>query len=459
MKKLTCKILSVLTVLAMLACFVPAAFAEGASDWASLTEHYVVAEDGSVTSTGAAENIWDGKNFCLRNDYIAKGDYSISVTMQGTMGLPNTKHVQEGIIPWYVDANNYIFAYAQWVDYDRSGDLHQLHISGKIGGVNLPYGDIWCDGIHVAQNTALTLTVDKITVGADVKIVVSLSDGTNVIKSDEKMLTGQAEAMSQEGKMGIYAFNDTVKFTNFTSTASKNNQEAPVLPALGSWSSLTEHYVVNENTIVSTGAAENIWDGKNFCVNNDFVAKGDYSVSIDMKGTMGMPNTKHVVEGIIPWYVDENNYIFAYAQWLDWDRPGELSQLHISGKIGGVELGYCDIWANGVVVSQNSNLTLTVDKITNGNDVTIRVALKNGANVVKTGERVLEGKAEALAQEGKIGVYAFNDTVTFSNFSTTAPAVETDIPNTGDATPIMLLAAGMFVAAAAVVVLRKQRNF
>ncbi len=465
MKKLT-RIITVLLVLALLACAAPVAFAAEDTLWTSLTDFYVMNSDGTVTSQAVYESVWDKTNFCLRNDYIASGDYSVSVTMQGTMGLPNDRHIQEGIIPWYVDANNYLFAYVEWGTDGRPEDIRQIHVSGKVNGQSLGWGDMWCDGIHVAQKTRLTLTVDKVTEGANVKITVTLKDGENLVKSDSRVLEGIADAMATAGKMGIFGYGDTITFSDFTSTAQKKELNLPVkedkvLEPMGNWTSLTEHYVVEDNKVSSTGAAESIWEGKNFCLNDDYIASGDYAISVDMKGTMGLPNSKGVQEGIIPWYVDENNFLFVYAQWVDYDRPGELSQLHISGKLNGEELGYHDIWGNGVIVAQNEDLTLSVEKITEGENVRIKVALKNGDQVLKEGERVFEGKAEAFNVAGKMGVYAFGDTVAFTNFSTTAEQVPT-VPGgpseTGDGL-LILLSVMAASSGAALVVLGKKRSF
>ncbi len=462
MKKLT-RIIAVLLVMALLACAAPVAFAAEDTLWTSLTDFYVMNSDGTVTSRAVYESVWNKTNFCLRNDYIASGDYSVSVTMQGTMGLPNDRHIQEGIIPWYLDANNYLFVYVEWNfgDTERPNDIRQIHVSGLINGQNLGYNDLWCDGIHVAEKSRLTLTVDKATKGADVELTVTLKEGETVVKTAAVVLAGIAEATAAPGKMGIYGYGDTITFSDFTSTAQKNELNLPVkedkvLEPMGNWTSLTEHYVVEDNKVSSTGAAESIWEGKNFCLNDDYIASGDYIISVDMKGTMGLPNSKGVQEGIIPWYVDENNFLFVYAQWVDYDRPGELSQLHISGKLNGEELGYHDIWGNGVIVAQNEDLTMTVEKITEGEDVRIKVALKNGDQVLKDGERIFEGKAEAFNAAGKMGVYAFGDTVAFTNFSTTA---ERGGPSqTGDGL-LILLSVMAASSGAALVVLGKKRSF
>ncbi len=430
MKKLT-RILSVLVVLAMLACIAPAAFAAEESVWTSLTEHYVVNADGTVTSTGACESILEKTNFCLRNDYIATGDYAVSVKMQGTMGMPNTMHVQEGIIPWYVDANNFLFVYVEWAPNERPNDIRQMHVSGKVNGEHLGWGDLWCDGIHVAQNSKLTLKVEKITEGTDVKLAITLLEGENVVKTGERVFAGKAEAMNAEGKMGVYAFGDTVTFSNFTSTAQKAETEEPEQPQepVSGWNSLTEHYTVNaDGTVTSTGACEGLPDKTNFCLSTDYIATGDYTVSVKMQGTMGMPNTKHVQEGIIPWYVDENNFLYIYVEWAPNERPNDIRQMHVSGKVNGEFLGWGDLWCDGIHVAQNSELTLKVEKITEGADVKLVITLLEGENVVKTGERVFAGKAEAMNAEGKMGVYAFGDTVTFSNFTSTAQKAETEEP-------------------------------
>ncbi len=208
--------------------------------------------DGAVTGNGVCEGILDKTNFCLNDGYIARGDYSVSVKMQGTMSFPNTTLVQEGIIPWYQDANNYLFVYVQWSDNDRTEQMHQVHISGKVNGEHLGWGDCWTDGVAISNDTPLNLTVTKETVDGCVKLSYVISDGETSLSNSRTFDAKYTEKLSEDGRMGVYTYGNgvPVTFSEFTSTApatTPNEGENPGEGGNDSWTSLTEHYTTNEN--------------------------------------------------------------------------------------------------------------------------------------------------------------------------------------------------------------------
>ena len=65
-------------------------------------------------------------------------------------------------------------------------------------------------------------------------------------------------------------------------------------------------WTINEDSLVSTN---NLNERSNFLVSNELVASGDYTVTCDILGTMDFPNSKLTHAGIVPWYLDNNNYI------------------------------------------------------------------------------------------------------------------------------------------------------
>lgn len=464
MKKYTRSIISLLVVLALILCVVPAAFAAETSAWTSLTEHYTINEDGSVTGNGVCEGILNKTNFCLNNGYIARGDYSVTVKMQGTMGFPNSTQVQEGIIPWYQDANNYLFVYVQWADNDRTSQMHQLHISGKVNGEHLGYYDCWTDGVPVSNDTALTLTVTREVVDGCVKLSYVISNGEASLSNSRTFDAQYTEKLSEDGQMGVYAYGNGVKvtFSEFSSTApvaappagdgeeggseggneggnedGNEGGETVTTPTSNVWTSLTKHYNLDGSKVVSTGACENILTAEtpNFVLHNNYISSGDFTVSVKLQGTTGLPNEKHIQAGIIPWYLDENNYLYVYVEWSPNERPTDIRCIQISGKLNGTHIGYQDVWCDGINAAANEELTLTVEKTTNA-DGTVKLAVRlNGSdgNVLKTGERTLNAEqSAAISAEGKMGVYAYGDTVTFTGFTSNGPAHEEENPGTGD---------------------------
>jgi len=459
MKKSIRNLISMLVILAIIACVVPTAMAAEPGDWTSLTEHYTINADGTVTANGVCEGILEKTNFCLNNNYIARGDYSVSVLMLGAMVFPNTTLVQQGIIPWYQDADNYLFVYIQWSDTDRPNQMHQLHISGKVNGEHLGWFDCWTDGVEVPNNALLNLIVAKEVVDGCVKITYTLSNGAGAISNSRTLDAKYTEKLSEDGQMGIYAYGNGVPvlFGEFVSDApaaapSGGEGENPgtgenpgeggddpinTPPSNEIWTSLTQHYTLDGSKVVSTGAAEDILHAQtpNLVLHNSYISAGDFTVSTKLQGSMGMPNSKHVQAGIIPWYLDADNYLYAYVEWSDTDRPNDIRCIQVSGKLNGTHIGYHDIWCDGISVPANEEMTLSVQKTTNDDGtVKLSVQLANGqGTVVKTGERTLDAaQSAALAQEGKLGLFAFNDTVSFTEFSCTGAQVEDEPAKTGD---------------------------
>ena len=142
----------------------------------------------------------------------------------------------------------------------------------------------------------------------------------------------------------------------------------------------------------------------------------DATISVNIKGTMGFPNTKQARVGIIPWYLDENNYAIIYLDWHDVDRPSELRCIQMTGKVNGnwlpiwnngwVNQEWNDMWTNGTTISASDNITLTVTKrITNGDSVRFAITVSNSNGVTKsvengfgiktTGSILADGKMKA----------------------------------------------------------------
>ncbi len=234
------KILALLMLaVMMLLCISPVAAEEEVPEWTCVVEGGYSIADGviSVVEPGRhpigdiGPEVKGGPINCfLYNGFEATGAYTISVTMTGTMSLPNNGHAKEGIIPWYVDDDNYLVVYAEWADYDRPTDMRCVQVTGRINGENinvfdaaafdyLPgngWHDFWCDGIQIPHNATYTLTVDVIPNEDYTSIVFMFGDEEDpAIKSGEVWVQN-SDNLAVPGRVGVYSMGEPTTFTNFT---------------------------------------------------------------------------------------------------------------------------------------------------------------------------------------------------------------------------------------------------
>ncbi len=133
---------------------------------------------------------------------------------------------------------------------------------------------------------------------------------------------------------------------------------------------------------------------------------------------------------IIPWYVDDDNYLVVYAHWADYDRPTDLRCLQITGRINRQDVnrfdsaafeylpgnGWNDFWCDGIQVPQSDTYTLTVDVVPNEEYTSILFIFGNEDDpTIKSGEIWVQN-SDNLSIPGRVGVYAMGDTVTFTDF-------------------------------------------
>lgn len=207
-------------------------------------EHYTILEEGVILSDDSfiflgPDNIGEtDSNFYVRKDYTTTGDYTVSVKATGTEGLPVQKDVNMGIVPYYLDDENFIIVYVQWATWDRPTDIRCVQFTGILDGKPIElfdalymeynqskWNDNWCDGITVPSTEGFTFEVDKVNAGDNVVFTFICSYNGTVLSSGEYTLA--AKHFTEEGAVGIFANGDTVTFEDFTYTeiVSKDSTE------------------------------------------------------------------------------------------------------------------------------------------------------------------------------------------------------------------------------------------
>ncbi len=183
-------------------------------------------------------------------------------------------------------------------------------------------------------------------------------------------------------------------------------------------------YSVSEESIISNNNREM---RNNYFVTDEYDAIGDYEISVDIQGEMGFPNQREVQSGIVPWYIDDANYIIAYMNWSATERPSQMRQIQITGRINGqnmvvwkdgfVQGEWNDIWTDGRTESSADKINFKVRRVlSEDKDTYLYYTYINDEQIGFYGFR------EAIQHASKpasIGVYGFNDEITFTNFTYT----------------------------------------
>ncbi len=123
----------------------------------SSKDGYTVDNDGTIIA-GADNNGW---NFLLCDSYIATGDYSVTAGIKGTISSPDGGNAQLGVVPWYVDGDNYVVIYAEWWASDRAGQMKAVQVTGRLNGTDLGWDDRWTDNVTTSPSEGVKLTASK----------------------------------------------------------------------------------------------------------------------------------------------------------------------------------------------------------------------------------------------------------------------------------------------------------
>ena len=169
---------------------------------------YKEAEDGSITY---ANNNWmDG--FLLKDMSISEAAYSVSAHFVGTKTSPIAADDFIGVVPYYVDSDNYVIAYARW-GTDHTTMMTEVQVTGVIGGTDLGWHDHWADASVAtmpADGFTLSVTLNATLVSYEFS---GANAGLNTASGSETFST---LVPSNNAKVGIWAQNDTVTVSEFS---------------------------------------------------------------------------------------------------------------------------------------------------------------------------------------------------------------------------------------------------
>lgn len=305
---------------------------------------YSISEE-TITSKG---NDAMRANFYVSNDYHAIGEYSISCKIQGTQGFPTPKEVQAGIVPWYVDDNNYIIAYMDWSDKERNTEMREIQITGRINGKNMvvwkngefvqgEWNDIWTNGTTIAPSEEITFKVDRrLADDRDAYLYRCYINGAEI---GFYAFRDNIQSAYQSAKIGVYGYGDTFTFNDFTYTSFNNSTDYLYLKDGVTMRYEGENAWTNEGNDYSLDALNATQTNYNQLIFKNPIDAEKYAFSANV-------NLLEVKDestlSVIAWHLDEYNYLRANIQ-----KINAKTQLTFEGKtttLNGVQMVENDIY-------------------------------------------------------------------------------------------------------------------
>lgn len=294
------------------------------------TEGNWIINDIQKTYTGndTASTIDDPQ---MQNIYLVDSAYktgykvSVTFTAKETNGRPGTR---VGLIPWYVDENNYVSVYLSKSIWD--GNAISLQIKAMLGGEQkfLEFDNVY-DSTHALIGVDYTLTV----LVEDDFVVVWYND-TLYMRAD---IAGIAAACAEKDvKIGMTVCNTKAEFRNLEQTEIGEEAEEDTVGDYTVKGSGDDFWSVSGD-----GAGEVIVGDDSGNIGNDswmayyavkqFNASGTYLVGADMKLLASSPLVNGKV-GLVPLFADDNNWVAVYLS--ESSADGQI-MMRLLVKLGG----------------------------------------------------------------------------------------------------------------------------
>lgn len=148
--------------------------------------------------------------FVCKENILGEKDYTISAHFKGTKTSPYTDETYIGLVPYYFDSQNYLFAYVQWCNWDGyQSMIREIGFTGYIDGKSAGWNDIFnTSNVTTTPLTGFTLTI----------IRTGNSFQTTFLGDDKQTFSGSRSFTSlKKGSdyLGLYVQNDTVEVTDY----------------------------------------------------------------------------------------------------------------------------------------------------------------------------------------------------------------------------------------------------
>ena len=354
-----------------------------------MTDHLY---DGSFVAADESNLTAINKNWLaglvVRNS--EQGDnFKLSATIKSESEITNFTSSYIGLVPYYVDESNFVVVYMQW---NEQNQIRGIGCTGIIDGQDIGWNDFFSiSGFEVDLVAGVDLEVTR----NDQTLKVTLNS-----MSEEKDIAGMS---GDTNKVGVWFYEEScaISYSNFL----EEHYDRPVSKEwVYSWHLSDGTMTPNSETSVTLYNSNNWMAG--FAV-QETAQKDNYKISVNMYNEHdNFIDTDDVTLGIVPYFVNENNFVVLYFQWLN---TGKIKSIGCTGRINGVDLGWNDIWAFANVDSALSQSEAV--EVTRQNK-TLTVKYKGVTGSVTIG--ALDGLSTKY-----IGFYSNKTTTTFSNVTVT----------------------------------------
>lgn len=283
--------------------------AADSSSWTATGGNYTIDNNVITVSNNTSKN----NGFFITDQYDTLGDYTVSVSAIGTRGFPMERETDIGVVPWYIDNNNYILVYMNWSNSDRPSELREIQITGRINGKALvvksgsswtqkEWNDHWTDGMAVKENSTNTIKVSKIRSASKDSDIIKVIVNDTISASLEVRDTVQFD--HTKAKVGVYGYDDTITFSNFSFEKETGvSQFKAIGNGIGRSENGSLSYSEGKYTIDAKSSSDMF---SNIALLKNANAAGGYDVIADFAS---IEEGENGVISLIPYYENEYSYL------------------------------------------------------------------------------------------------------------------------------------------------------
>ncbi len=299
------------------------------------------------TTIVGQNNIYENANVAYTPNSVTSNDYSVIATFSGTDTYPQGANDKAmSLVPWRKDDGNLIVVSLMFQKEHWNGHNNKL-LNCKVsefkdGAIFNPTGssdatinvDFWLDGAgapcgQLAPTTAFT-----------VKIVKKGSDSTQkdtytIIINDQQVrtyVTPNSYNVTANQTVGLHSWNETTTYTNVSvssdTTGGSTGGGGGTPPVGGSLSAFDKTFTANTNVWSVSGGklvgANGGWQTDYAVAPAGITGNYVFTATISGTGVSTDSASGEIVFGVIPWYVDSNNYLMVTFKWTN-ESNGLLS--------------------------------------------------------------------------------------------------------------------------------------
>ena len=352
-----------------------------------MTDHLF---NGSFTATDESNLTAVNENWLaglIVRDSEQGDDYKLSVNIKSSATITDFSNTYIGVVPYYLDESNFVVAYLQW---NNANKIRGIGCTGLIDGQDIGWNDF---------STISDFAVD-LTTGVDFEIARNGTLLTITVNSitESKNIAGMSGTSE---KVGVWFYHSgcSIIYSNFSEVHHERviSKDWVFTPHLNEGT-----MTPNSDTSVTLYNTNNWMAG--FAV-QESAFSDNYTISANMLCAKdNFVESEDVSLGVVPYYVNENNFVVVYLQWTS---AGVLKSMGCTGLINGNNIGWNDCWTfANVTTSLTTNQAIEVTR----RNKTLTIKFNNVTGSVTI--NALDGLSTAY-----LGFYSNKTTTTFSNVS------------------------------------------